>query len=92
MVVFSSLRGLGDGRGSLQSGLSFLSDARQEFLDLSNGAAGVETLRTRLGAVHDGVTSVMTTLLVIRLPTFRACLSGPSLRPRIRRFRPTYRH
>ena len=57
MVVFSSLRGLGDGGGSLQSGLSFLSDTSQEFLDLSDGPAGIETLGTGLGAVHDGVTS-----------------------------------
>ena len=56
---FSLLRGLGDGSCSLQSGLSFLSDAGQQFLDLSDGAARVETLRTGLGAVHDGVTSVM---------------------------------
>ena len=57
MVVFSSLRSLGDGGGSLQSGLSFLSDTSQEFLDLSDGPAGIETLGTGLGAVHDGVTS-----------------------------------
>ena len=56
---FSLLRGLGDWSCSLQSGLSFLSDAGQQFLDLSDGAARVETLRTGLGAVHDGVASAM---------------------------------
>ena len=57
---FSLLRGLGDWSCSLQSGLSFLSDAGQQFLDLSDGAARVKTLRTGLGAVHDGVAPVHT--------------------------------
>ena len=64
MFLVSLLRGLGDGRGSLQSGLSLLGNAGQEFLDLSDSTAGVETLGTGLGAVHDGVTPVMTILLL----------------------------
>ena len=59
MFLVSLLRGLGDGRGSLQSGLSLLGNAGQEFLDLGDSAAGVETLGTSLGAVHDGVASAM---------------------------------
>lgn len=51
------LHGPGDGGGATQAGLSLLSDARQQLLDLSNGAARVEALGTGLGAVHDGVTS-----------------------------------
>ena len=54
--MVSSLGGLGDGSGSLQSRLSLLSDAGQQFLDLSDSSARVETLGTGLGAVHDGVT------------------------------------
>ena len=55
IYLVSLLRGLGDGCGSLQSRLSFLGNAGQEFLDLGDSAAGVETLGTSLGAVHDGV-------------------------------------
>ena len=68
------LCGLCDGGGSLQSWLSFLGDSSQQFLDLSNGAAWVEPLGTRLGAVHDGVTSAMTRL-VLSLSNTAACES-----------------
>ena len=34
-----------------------LCDARQQLLDLCDGAAWVEALGTGLGAVHDGVAS-----------------------------------
>ena len=59
--LFSLLRGLGDGRGPLQPGLSLRGDAGQQFLDLGDSSAGVETLGTGLGAVHDGVTPAMIT-------------------------------
>ena len=36
-----------------------LGDARQQLLDLCDGAAWVEALRTGLGAIHDGVASAM---------------------------------
>lgn len=42
----------------LQLGLFLLHDARKEFLDLCDGQAGIEALRTSLGAVHDRVAPV----------------------------------
>ncbi len=45
----------GDPCRPLHAGLSLLSDARQELLDLSDGAARVEALGAGLRAVHDGV-------------------------------------
>ena len=36
-----------------------LCDARQQLLDLCDGAARVEALGTGLGAVHDGVASAV---------------------------------
>ena len=36
-----------------------LGDARQQLLDLCDGAAWVEALGTGLGAVHDGVASAV---------------------------------
>ena len=36
-----------------------LGDARQQLLDLGDGAAWVEALGTGLGAVHDSVASAM---------------------------------
>ena len=36
-----------------------LGNARQQLLDLGDGAAWVEALGTGLGAVHDGVASAM---------------------------------
>ena len=60
MCVVSSdelLSSSGDWSCACQAWLSLLSNASQQLLDLSDGSAGVESLGTGLGAVHDGVTS-----------------------------------
>ena len=49
---------LGDSCGSGHSRLTLLADSSQQLLDLSDRTARVETLGARLGAIHDGVTSV----------------------------------
>merc|ERR1711923_64919 len=40
------------------SGFPLLTDAGQQLLDLGNRPAGVQSLGTGLGAIHDGVASV----------------------------------
>ena len=54
------LHGPGHRGAAGEAGLPLLGDPRQQLLDLSDGATGVEALGTGLGAVHDGVTPVHT--------------------------------
>merc|ERR1719228_845181 len=49
---------LGDLCSSFQARFFFLSNAREELLNLGDGETRIETLGAGFGAVHDGVTAV----------------------------------
>ena len=51
------------------SGFPLLADAGQQLLDLGDRPAGVQSLGTRLGAIHDGVASEKGNLVRTIVPT-----------------------